>query len=79
MGGSFWSEKTEQPKKKERKAPARTRREAIVTIIKKIKGRVPMIKSLKRQGMSEKGSDLHARVDMRIIMSYLTLRRGFSP
>ena len=66
-------------KKKEQKAPARTRRKAIATVIKETKGGVPMIRSLKRQGMSEEGSDLHARVDMRIIMSYLTLRKGFSP
>jgi len=51
----------------------------MTTIIKEIKDKVPMIRSLKRQGMNKKGSNLHARVDMRIIMSYLTLMIGFSP
>ena len=51
----------------------------MATIIKKTKGGVPMIRSLKRQGMSEERSDLHARIDMRIIMSYLTLSIGFFP
>ena len=61
-------------KKREQKALARTRREAMTTVIKETKGGVLMMRSLKRQGMSEKGSDLRARVDMRIIMSHLTLR-----
>ena len=43
----------------------------MATIIKKTKGGVPMIKSLKRQGTSKEWSDLHTRVNMKII--------GFSP
>ena len=38
-----------------------------------------MIRLLKKQEMSEEGSALHARADMRIKMSYLTLSIGFLP
>jgi len=66
-------------RKKEQKEQAKIRKEAVATTIKEIKGKVPTIRSLKRQGMSEKENDLHAKVNMRIIMSYLTLRIGFLP
>ena len=46
---------------------------------KGVNSRVPMIRSLKEPGMNERGNHLSTKVDMRIIISYLTLRIGFLP
>ena len=53
-------------RKNEQKAPAKTRKEAVAITIKGIRGKVPMIKSLKKLGMNEKGNNLNAKVDTRI-------------
>ena len=63
----------------ELKAPTRTRREVMAIIIRETKGRVLVVKSLRKPGMSKEESNLRAKVDMRVAVSYLTLKIGFSP
>ena len=70
-------QKSQATKRREQKAPTRTRRGAVAIIIRENKGEVLIIRLLRKQGVSE-GRDLHAKVDMRIIASYLTLKIGFS-
>ena len=58
-------------------APTKTRRWAIAIMIKEARGEILMIKSLRKQGTSKEASNLHAKVSIRTIVSYLTHRIGF--
>lgn len=73
-GRKFLVQKNQMIRRKGRKAPAKIRKEVMATLKMKTKDGVPMIKLLKRQGISKEGSNLHVEVGMKTIISYLTLR-----